>query len=307
MTIYIDLVIAENICMNYIILYGTAIAYKIKPKKIRILFAASIGAAYAILSYIQALETYSSFLLKIFLSIAMVYIAYSPGNLKSLTKQLLTFYLVSFVFGGTAFAMLYFIRPQDILTREGVYLGMYPIKIVFLGAIIGFVLIKAVFKIIKTKFTKNKLFCKVTIKIKDKETKVNALIDTGNLLREPITGNPVVIVEKNYLDTIIPKTIIDNIDSIIEGRYNDMPDDYLRKFRLVPFSSLGKQNGMLLGLKPDAMEIDTEDEQIQVQNAIVGIYNGNLTKNGLYSALIGIGIFERSNSNEFIEFAEKQH
>ena len=50
-TIYVDIVLLENLCMNYIILFGTAYIIKIKVKHIRILLASLIGAVYAVLAY----------------------------------------------------------------------------------------------------------------------------------------------------------------------------------------------------------------------------------------------------------------
>lgn len=67
------------------------------------------------LTYVSVLEIYSNIILKIILSIAIIYIAFNPASVKELLKQLMIFYLTSFTFGGVAFALLYFVRPQDIL------------------------------------------------------------------------------------------------------------------------------------------------------------------------------------------------
>lgn len=307
MTVYIDIILAENLCMNYIILYATGVIYKLKPKVIRLVLASLIGAAYAILSYMQILEIYSSLVLKILLSIGMVYLAFNPKNIKILAKQLLIFYLTSFVFGGVAFALLYFVKPQDILMKNGIYTGTYPLKIVFLGAIIGFIILTSVFKTVKGKLTRKELFCKVIIRIDKKETEVTAMVDTGNLLREPITGASVIVVEKFSLKKILPEQVLDNLNSILNGDYTDDLGEYAAKFRVIPFSSLGKPNGMLLGIKPDEIIIEAEEDEIKVPNAIVGIYNDSLTKNGLYTALIGLEILERREKNESIRIAERQH
>ena len=67
------------------------------------------------------------------------------------------FYLTSFVFGGCAFALLYFVKPQDVLMKNGVYIGTYPIKIALLGGIVGFIITNIAFKIIKNKAKKEKI------------------------------------------------------------------------------------------------------------------------------------------------------
>lgn len=78
MTVYVDIVLLENICMNYIILFGTAYIIKIKIKHIRIILASLLGAIYAVLSYTEIVPMYTSLPIKVVLSICMVYIAFSP-------------------------------------------------------------------------------------------------------------------------------------------------------------------------------------------------------------------------------------
>ena len=155
MTIYVDIVLLENLCMNYIILFGTAYIMKIKVKHIRILLASLIGAVYAVLAYAGVFPIYANLITKIILSICMAYIAFNPKKLKGLIKELLLFYLVSFSLGGCAFALLYIVRPQDIFMKDGVYIGTYPLKIALLGGITGFVITYIAIKIVKTR-TRNK-------------------------------------------------------------------------------------------------------------------------------------------------------
>ena len=118
MTIYIDIIFLENLFMNYIILYATGTILKEPIKIIRTSISSVLGSVYAIISYMSILEIYSNIVLKIILSIAMVYIAFNSRVLKSFFKQLIIFYLTSFTFGGVAFALLYFISPQNILMEK---------------------------------------------------------------------------------------------------------------------------------------------------------------------------------------------
>ena len=78
------------------------------------------------------------------------------------------------------------------------------------------------------------------------------------------------------------------------GELENIPDDvkekYISKLKVIPFSSLGKQNGMLLGIKADEISIESEDENITNNNLIVGIYDKSLTKRGEYRALVGMNL-----------------
>ena len=292
MTIYIDVVLIENLIMNYIILLASGLILKIKIKHIRLILASLLGAVYSIIAYMGILEFYSSILLKIILSIIIVYIAFNPQSIKKMWKDLLIFYLTSFVFGGAAFALIYIIRPQDILMRNGLFLGTYPLKTVMLGGIVAFTIIITAFTVVKRKISKKDMFCTIEIKLNGKNIKANAMIDTGNMLKEPITNTPVVVVEHTLLYQCMPKEILNNLENIIGGDFEKIPDkikqEYILKLKLIPFSSLGKQNGMLLGIKPEYLKIITEEQEKTQKNVIIGIYNKSLTKRGEYRALMGM-------------------
>ena len=295
MTIYIDIVLVENIIMNYIILFATAIVLKIKIKHFRIFIASLLGAVYSVIACMGILKLYSSIVMKIILSILIVYIAFNPQSLKKMWKNLVIFYLTSFVFGGVAFALIYVVKPQSIIMKNGLFLGTYPLKTVLLGAIIAFLVILIAFKIVNIKFSKKEMFCDLEIKINNKIVKAKAMIDTGNYLKEPITNIPVIVIEHTLLYECIPKQILNNLDKIIGGDFEEIPHEiketYISKLKLIPYSSLGKQNGLILGIKPEYIKVITEENE-KITNAIIGIYNKSLTKRGEYRALIGVECIE---------------
>ena len=282
--------------MNAIILYATAIILKKKPKTIRIILASAIGSVYAILTYITEISIYTSVIAKGILSIMMIYVGFNPQNMKRMWKQVLIFYLTSFVFGGVALYLIYFIKPQNVLMKNGMFVGEYVLKVVFLGAIVAFVIIKISIKIIKTKINSKDMYCNIKIKINEKMIEARAMMDTGNLAKEPITNTPVVIVESSLLHDIIPKEILNNLEKILGGDFSEISEEiqqeYMAKLRCIPFSSLGKQNGMLVGIKVDEIKIENEEEKKMSKNVIIGIYDKSLTKRGEYRALIGLELIQ---------------
>lgn len=292
MTIYIDIVLIENLIMNYIILFTTAVVLKIKVSHIRLILASLLGAGYSIIAYMGIIKVYSSIILKIILSVLIIYIAFNPQNIKKMCKDLLLFYLVSFVFGGAAFALIYIIKPQNILMKNGLFLGTYTLKTVMLGAIVAFCIIIGAFAIIKNKISKKDMFCEIEILINQKKIKTKAMIDTGNMLKEPITNVPVIVVEHILLYSCMPKEILNNLKEIMGGDFKNIPCDiqekYISKLKLIPFSSLGKQNGMLIGIRPEYVKVITDEQEKINKNVIIGIYEKSLTKKGEYQALIGI-------------------
>lgn len=288
MTIYIDIVLIENLIMNFIILLATGIILKEKIKIIRLLSSSLIGAIYSVVSYMSILEIYSSMILKIILSIVIVYVAFNPQTIKKLWKDILIFYLTSFVFGGVAFALIYVVKPQDILMKNGLFLGTYPLKTIILGAIIAFAIILTAFTVVKSKITKKDMFYEIEINLNGKKIETIAMLDTGNQLKDPLTNTPVIVIEHTLLYDCLPKEILNNLENLLGGEFDSIPEEYMSKLKYIPFSSLGKQNGMLLGIKAESIKIKGKDKEEEKKNIIVGIYNKSFTKRGEYRALMGI-------------------
>lgn len=294
MTVYIDVVFLENLILNVIILYATSLIAKINLKIIRTLISASIGSIYAIMYYIFQIGLYSNIIFKFVLSVIMIYVAFNPKEFKTLLKVLILFYLTSFVFGGASLSVIYLVNAQRINIQNGMIIGKYTMNTIFTGIIIAFIVIVIAFKIIKSKISKNDLFCDIRFKINNKEIKTKAMLDTGNLLKEPITNIPVVVVEHKLLYDVIPNEILDNIENILGGDLEDISDevksDYISKLKVIPFTSLGKQNGILLGIKADELIVEEMNSEKKIDKVIIGIYNKELSKKRIYSALIGIDV-----------------
>lgn len=301
MTIYLDIVFFENFILNYIIILSTAIISKSKMKLTSIMLSSTIGGIFSILNYLMNMNSLENMVLKIIISILMMLIAFNEYKIKKLIKQLLFFYLVSFAFGGIAFMLLFFIKPQNIIMKSNHLVGTYPIKITILAGILGFVVIFLIEKIIKDRLNKKSMICDLEIFYDGKIRKIKTMIDTGNLLKEPISKNDVIIVEKESLEGIVSKDILENIKYILKGKWIQEKNIYSYKIKLIPFSSLGNDNGLLLGFKPDYVKIYSDDE-ITRNDVLIGIYDGKLSKANQYNSLIGLDILNKEGKkNEFVQ------
>jgi len=92
------------------------------------------------------------------------------------------------------------------------------------------------------------MYCNIKVDINSKHTYINAIIDTGNFLREPITKMPVIVVEKDTLINIVPDYILSNLDKIINGDDINL-QEYTSKVRIIPFTSLRQGKWNITGFK----------------------------------------------------------
>ena len=189
--------------------------------------------------------------------------------------------------------------------RNGVFVGTYPLKIALLGGILGFIIIFVVSKIIKNRLISSNLLCELEIFYNGKNNKIKTLLDTGNLLKEPISKEDVIIVEKESLSEFIDDEVFIEIKNILNGNLlGDVNEDiYKYKFKVIPFVSLGNDNGVLIGFKPDYIKIYSPEEEVVKNNVLIGIYDGKLSKTNLYTSLIGPNILKEGNKNEYTTIA----
>lgn len=299
MILYLDVIFFENLCMNHIILYATGIIRKNKMKQTKLLLSSILGSAYAIIIYLKILSFSSNLIMKIILSVSMVWIAFDSKNMKALAKDILMFYVVSFVFGGCSFALIYLLDPSKVEMKNGVLVGSYPIKVTLIAGIIAFFAIQIAFKITKNKLSVEDMICNVKIYYGNNNINIRTLIDSGNMLKDPVSGVPVIVVEYEKILKILPKKVIDNIKKIQGG---EILEDYNENFkiRLIPFSSLGKENGMLVGVKMKKAIITFREKEEIIDNIVVGIYNSKFTKDNRYNALIGLDIIDVESQKSLV-------
>ncbi len=114
-------------------------------------------------------------------------------------------------------------------------------------------------------------------------------MDTGNSLVDPLTLKPVIVAEYKMLKSLFSEDVRLSLDQLESQNLTWIMSDIVQKgvpARLIPFSSLGKSNGMLIGFVPDKAEIHDNCGVRVLDKCVVGIYNKQLSKDRSYGALL---------------------
>ncbi|MCX7843003.1 MAG: sigma-E processing peptidase SpoIIGA [Clostridia bacterium] len=293
MEVYLDVLFLENVVMNYLILLVTARFSKAKTSSLRMLLGAIAGACYVlVLLFNQDVKLYYTTLAKIALSLAMIAIVFSPEKPMSFFKILAIFYFSTFIFAGAAFAFMYFNQTGGFV-RNGILYDFSQNKLTLLiySIVMVGILVRIFWELIQYKFARENLLLTLKIAFEQKTISISALVDTGNSLHDPLTDMPVIVVEYAAIKEVLPG----DIQYIFEqSKENDLAvvteivsnSRWMSRFRLIPFSSIGKENGMLIGFKPDYVEIGETSDKKGVSNVIICIYNKVLSKTEKYKALL---------------------
>lgn len=113
------------------------------------------------------------------------------------------------------------------------------------------------------------------IKITEKNNtiSVKALKDTGNHLIDPLTKKPVSIIEKDVINKLISEKT---------------------RMVYVPFQSVGKHHGIMKACIVEQLEVEGR----KYRNAVIGLFEGTLSKNNEYNMILHPKLFE-SGGEEF--------
>ena len=281
--VYADVLFIINFIINMIILKITSVFSQIKPGVSRLVLASSIGAVYALFMFFPQIKLLYIFPVKLLVSLIMIKITVRDSKVLRLIKLTAMFYLVSFAFAGILLALIYFTdfaKGSAPVISNGIFYYDISLKNLLITSVIAYILIKIASAII----SRNKILGIKSIKIflGSNECILNALSDTGNLLKEPLSDRPVIIAEKESIENLFPDGVPDCKN----------PGTSYTNMRIIPYSSIGTSSGIMTGFVPDRITVDGNC----VCDVVIGISETPLSQGNEYNALFNPNIIKTGRS-----------
>jgi len=258
----------------------------------RVVLAASLGGIYAVLVSLPQFYLLANLLPKIIVSMLMAAVSLKYVNISLYVRFWATMFLAAFALGGAILGLGYF--NVTLQAGEPIFLMELPgvsLTLAVVGAALALVLGKNLISILHQSIFKKDFLIPLTISIGDKSAELVGLVDTGNHLRDPLTGNPVIIVEYQAMDDLLPTSVGAFLSSQIDPEMGEMVDifgieGWGKRIRLIPFTSVGKEHGVMMGFKPDQVIIDNKGRKIIKNNIIIGLCEQALCPDNSYHALV---------------------
>lgn len=218
MTVYLDLVMGLNFAVDLLLILGTNRLAGFPPGCLRAAGAAALGAFYAAACMLPRFSFLGSTLWRLVFLGLMGILAF--GFNAGAWKRTGIFILLSMAMGGIALGVGSAEVPVLILSALGVWLLS---QIGFGGSIGG------------------REYIPVTVSTGGRSVSVIALKDTGNTLRDPITGEQVLVLG--------PEAALRLLD-LSGGQLSSPLETMLAHpgcgLRLIPYSAVGQPGSMLL-------------------------------------------------------------
>lgn len=272
---YIEYYIIENLLINYIIISCTSILARNTNSYKRKIIGAIVGTIYSVtylLPEFYLLYTLPSKSIFIII-IGLISFVYTDKN--EFIRILTMFFLVNFFICGSTYFIIYFT-------------GMEHIKISFIivSVYISCLILKKIYSDI-TLISHIKEFTKeVTISLLGEELKCIALLDSGNLLKDPLSKSDVVMVNYSILEKYLPENYnYEYVDVFLADEIiNNLSQDISSRIRLIPYNhATSNKASMILGFKADYLQIDNK----KIGNIVLGISN---FKDENYNAILNPSI-----------------
>ncbi|MBO5056909.1 MAG: sigma-E processing peptidase SpoIIGA [Lachnospiraceae bacterium] len=258
-SIYIDRVFLNNFVMDLFLITLTVKTLKKTATFFRILTGSLLGAAGYCL--ILCLPGIPYFLKVIFgmvpVAMGMIKLGCRTKGLKELLYGLGYLFTYSFFTGGF---MLFLIRRVPFLKSH-----KDSFLLILLTGYVSFSF--CVWGLNKYKKSRQNHFCRVELEGDDESILVCGLIDTGNGLTEPLSGKPVAILEEE-----------------VWKKMNGLKKP--EKYKIIPYHSIGKENGILEGYEIEKIRIEYETGTRELAHVLIAVFNGKLSVKGEYQMIL---------------------
>lgn len=250
MAVYLDLVVLLNFLVDFLLLLGTNRLLGVRGRAGRCALAATLGGIYAGACMLRGFRFLGNSLWRICVLGLMALCAF--GFDKSAWKKCGIFLLLSMALGGVTVCF----DRRDVLALVLAAGGIWLLT--NLGGNGG-----------------SQVFVPLNLTYEGKSVALTALRDSGNTLRDPITGEQVFVIGREAAQMLTGLTR-DQLSSPLET----LAARPIPGLRLIPYRAVGG-GGMLLGLRLDGVRVDGRTQRAIVAFSVEEIGNG-----GGYQALV---------------------
>jgi len=235
--LYADVLFLVNFAMDFISLSASASLGARAKDPFKISISSALGAIYAISATVSSVGGAPGFILTVTVGAAMCLICFGFGGIIPFFRQYVIFWCCSALLGGIMTALLS-------LGSASFKASGIPVMILAATGILIFII----------KALKDRAGCKslrIKLTLNGRSTSFEALCDSGNLLRDPFSGAPVILTSHEALTPLLPEKAI---RAMLEGGDDIAIKDL--KIRIIPQKS-ESESRLLCAFFPDSIRVVT--------------------------------------------------
>jgi stage II sporulation protein GA (sporulation sigma-E factor processing peptidase) len=296
--VYPDIIFILNFFIDFILLFLLKKVNRKASSPKRLIGASAVGAAFAVIvSIFPWMNTIIRFfILNVAASVLMILVAFGRIKRMDLVKQTVSLYLITYFAGGLINSIYYYTDVRERLLNFGN-------KIIF-SNLSGKIIILAMLSLIPITYlllwiwricqSDKKETYEIELFYDNNSIRTKGLMDSGNCLYDPIFKKPVMVIETNLIrDLLPPKAYVEleTTKKYVEGHEQgvNLPEfdrECMLHLRFIPYQSIGKSKGMMLGVILDKVLIHKGKETICNEKVTAAICDNHLSTKDDYHALL---------------------
>lgn len=257
--IYLDMVFLTNLIMDYVLLLLVGNFLGCQAGRFRTAAGAIIGALMACLLLYLPSDNFFPFtiLLQGLTAVMMVKTGCCIKSGSMLIKGIITLYLAAFLCGGFWQALL--VKKEMTFKLFLLFTGCSYLIFTCMGIVYDYVQIK------------RRNIYPVRLGFEGHIITLYGFYDTGNLLRDPVTGHPISIVGPQILQELLPEKLWENLKNFQE-KSGELENTGLSKLKphFVPCRTVGGE-GMLLAVTLEDLCIHTTREAVHIPAPVLAV------------------------------------
>ena len=256
--IYVDTLFLLNAMVDYLLLLASARLAGEPLARLRFLLGAVLGGLYAVSIFLPGLSFLARPPCRLAAAVLMVLAAFWKS--RRLLRQVVIFFALSCAFGGGVLAIA-LLGGRGLALSNGVLYSGMDLKIVLLSAAGCYGALTLIFQRTGRHTASSGELRPVRLTLGERQVSLTALVDTGNTLTDPATGRPVLVAEADCVEELLPPGIRPSPADLRDpaGALERLEDPWRRRFRLLPYRSVGVDRGLLLAVRVDQVQVGEEE------------------------------------------------
>lgn len=256
--LYIDVLFLVNFMMDYLLLLLVRKMLRCTATHGNIFLGAVLGSFLTCIVVILPIP-YAFFKFVLFHMVVNTFMIRAGLKIKKMrefAKAYIMLYAGGFLLGGVLEALQQYVRVGSLF---------------FAIAIGGYHIVSKLWDFMASVGRINQYRCRVDLYLGEKQCQVTGIIDTGNGLRDPVSYQPVSILDKTVARQFLG-------------------DVKMSQVRYVPYHSIGKKEGVLMALTIDRMCVHKE-KACWIREPLIGVSEEMISAKGEYQMILNPNIF----------------
>lgn len=252
MVVYLDQLFLLNLGVDALLLSAARQLSRSVGSAWRTLAAATLGGIYAATLFALPWPWLWHPITRVALALVMARIC--SGESRRTGLLLALFLLLSLALAGGV--LLLSVAGMPAMSSDaGVPVNLSDARVLLMCAALEYLMCSAVCTLTGRS---GSLTVSVLLRCEGRTVLLRALVDSGNLLRDPLSGKPVVVVGAQAVGALFPPGLRPEPEELehSEELFRQLSRRWIGRVRLIPVHSVGASNALLLALRLDSLEVN---------------------------------------------------